>query len=83
MKLLKENNLMFQGFDFPLGVVVCHLVIKFILSALIRCIRRCCNVKRVNLPWQSIIYSLMVPGIASGVDIGLSNWALSLISISL
>ncbi|XP_020293964.1 solute carrier family 35 member C2-like isoform X1 [Pseudomyrmex gracilis] len=71
------------GFDFPLGVVVCHLVIKFILSALIRCIRRCCNVKRINLPWQSIIYSLMVPGIASGVDIGLSNWALSLISISL
>ncbi|XP_012223273.1 solute carrier family 35 member C2 [Linepithema humile] len=71
------------GFDFPLGVVVCHLIIKFSLSALIRCIRRCCNGKRMNLPWQNIVYSIMVPGIASGVDIGLSNWALSLISISL
>ncbi|XP_026828634.1 solute carrier family 35 member C2 isoform X2 [Ooceraea biroi] len=71
------------GFDFPLGVVVCHLVIKFILAALIRSIRRCCNGKRVNLPWQSIVFSIMAPGIASGVDIGLSNWALSLVSISL
>ncbi|KAG5332164.1 S35C2 protein, partial [Acromyrmex heyeri] len=71
------------GFNFPLGVVVCHLVIKFALSALIRAIRRCYNSKRINLPWQNIIYSIMVPGIASGVDIGLSNWALSLISISL
>ncbi|CAL1679930.1 unnamed protein product [Lasius platythorax] len=71
------------GFDFPLGVVVCHLIIKFTLSALIRCIRRCCTGRRLNLPWQNIIFSIMVPGIASGVDIGLSNWALSLISISL
>ncbi|XP_025074397.1 solute carrier family 35 member C2 [Pogonomyrmex barbatus] len=71
------------GFNFPLGVVVCHLIIKFALSALIRCIRKCYNGKRINLPWQNIIYSIMVPGIASGVDIGLSNWALSLISISL
>ncbi|XP_029161955.1 solute carrier family 35 member C2-like [Nylanderia fulva] len=71
------------GFNFPLGVVVCHLIIKFILSALIRCIRRCCTGRRINLPWQNIIYSIMIPGMASGVDIGLSNWALSLISISL
>ncbi|XP_018397270.1 PREDICTED: solute carrier family 35 member C2 [Cyphomyrmex costatus] len=71
------------GFNFPLGVVVCHLVIKFSLSALIRAIRRCYSSKRINLLWQNIIYSIMVPGIASGVDIGLSNWALSLISISL
>lgn len=71
------------GFNFPLGVVVCHLIIKFLLSALIRCIRRCCTGRRINLPWQNIIYSIMVPGMASGVDIGLSNWALSLISISL
>ncbi|XP_050455638.1 solute carrier family 35 member C2 [Cataglyphis hispanica] len=70
-------------FNFPLGVVVCHLIIKFTLSALIRCIRRCFTGKRINLPWQNIIYSIMVPGIASGIDIGLSNWALSLISISL
>lgn len=70
-------------FNFPLGVVVCHLVIKFALSALIRCIRICCNGKRINLPWQSIICSIMIPGIASGVDVGLSNWALSLIHMSL
>lgn len=55
------------GFNFPLGVVVCHLIIKLILSALIRCIRRCFTGRWI-LPWQNIIYSIMVPGTASGVD---------------
>ncbi|XP_015607112.1 solute carrier family 35 member C2 [Cephus cinctus] len=72
------------GFDYPLGVVVCHLVTKFLLATLVRCIRKCCCGKHpVRLPWQTIIWSLGAPGIASGLDIGFSNWAISLITVFL
>lgn len=73
------------GFNFPLGAVICHLVVKFLLSALIRCIRLCCKGPQyhVKLTWQNIICSLAPPGIASGFDVALSNWSIALITISL
>ena len=46
--------------------------------------RRCSRGRQqLRLPWQAIISSLAAPGIASGLDVGLSNWAVSLITISL
>ncbi|XP_053995025.1 solute carrier family 35 member C2 [Hylaeus anthracinus] len=72
------------GFNFPLTVVICHLAMKFLLSAIIRCVRTCYKrQQQLKLPWQSIIVMVMPVGIASGLDVGLSNWALSLITISL
>ena len=72
------------GFRFPLVAVMCHLVIKFFLSALIRCVRTCYKrQQQVKLPWQSIIWMIMPIGIASGLDVGLSNWALSISTMSL
>ncbi|XP_043677017.1 solute carrier family 35 member C2 isoform X1 [Vespula pensylvanica] len=73
------------GFNFPLGAVTCHLFVKFILSALIRCIRLCYKGSQyyVKLTWQNIICSLAPPGIASGLDVALSNWSIALITISL
>ncbi|XP_035739298.1 solute carrier family 35 member C2-like isoform X1 [Vespa mandarinia] len=73
------------GFNFPLGAVTCHLIVKFALSALIRCIRLCYKGPQyhVKLTWQSIICSLAPPGIASGFDVALSNWSIALITISL
>lgn len=73
------------GFNFPLGAVTCHLVVKFLLSAIIRCIRLCYKGPQyhVKLTWQSIICSLAPPGIASGLDVALSNWSIALITISL
>ncbi|XP_043248362.1 solute carrier family 35 member C2 [Colletes gigas] len=72
------------GFKFPLTAVICHLVIKFLLSATIRCVRTCyMRQQQLKLPWQSIILMVMPVGIVSGLDVGLSNWALSLITMSL
>ncbi|KAG7197651.1 hypothetical protein KM043_016472 [Ampulex compressa] len=72
------------GFDFPLGVVVCHLVIKFLISGTIRAIRKwCAGGQEVKVQWQSVLTSIAPPGVASGLDVGLSNWAISLITMSL
>ncbi|XP_078044022.1 solute carrier family 35 member C2-like [Augochlora pura] len=72
------------GFNFPLTVVICHLIVKFLLSAIRRCFRTCYKgQQQLKLPWKSIIWMVMPIGIASGLDVGLSNWALSLITMSL
>ncbi|XP_017759664.1 PREDICTED: solute carrier family 35 member C2-like [Eufriesea mexicana] len=72
------------GFHFPLIVVICHLLIKFLLSALIRCIKTCWKKQQqLKLPLQNIIAMVMPVSIASGLDVGLSNWAISLITMSL
>lgn len=74
----------FQGFHFPLAVVICHLLVKFLFSAIIRCIRACWKKQQqLKLPLKSIIWMVMPIGIASGLDVGLSNWAISLITMSL
>lgn len=65
-------------------MVICHLLLKFLLSALIRCIKACWKKQQqLKLPLQSIIGMVMPVGIASGLDVGLSNWAISLITMSL
>ncbi|XP_034941807.1 solute carrier family 35 member C2-like isoform X1 [Chelonus insularis] len=73
-----------HGFHYPLGVVICHLLVKLFLAAFIRNIR---SYKRGQqqgrLSWQNILSALAPPGIASGLDIGFSNWAISLITLSL
>ncbi|XP_074097468.1 solute carrier family 35 member C2-like [Cotesia typhae] len=73
-----------HGFHYPLSVVMCHLLVKYFLSAFIRNVK---SYKRgqqqVRLPWQSILSALAPPGIASGLDVGFSNWALSIITLSL
>lgn len=69
---------------YPLGIVICHLVVKFLLSASVRWILECHHgQRRVRLSCQSMVQSIALPGIASGLDIGFSNWALQLLTISL
>ncbi|XP_012286689.1 solute carrier family 35 member C2 isoform X2 [Orussus abietinus] len=73
-----------RGIPFPLSVVACHLIVKFFLATLVRCVRRCYKGhSQVGLPWQNVVCSLAPPGIASGFDVGFSNWAISLITMSL
>ncbi|XP_003743601.1 solute carrier family 35 member C2 [Galendromus occidentalis] len=73
-----------KDFHFPLIVVTCHLVVKFILSWLCRVTytlftRR----QRVLLPWSVYVRHLAVTGFASALDIGFSNWSFEFITISL
>ncbi|XP_014218676.1 solute carrier family 35 member C2 [Copidosoma floridanum] len=70
--------------NYPLLVVCSHLVLKYFLSSFIRYIRKCYKTQQIcQLNWQSMVWILGPPGIASGLDIGLSNWAMSLITMSL
>ncbi|GAB6021398.1 hypothetical protein CHUAL_004008 [Chamberlinius hualienensis] len=73
-----------EDFPFPLSVVICHLVVKFLLAAQLRIILRCWNKKeRVTLAWGDYLRKLSIAGIASAMDIGLSNWSFKYITISL
>lgn len=73
-----------EDFHFPFTVVICHLVVKFILSGMIRCIYQLCTGKqRVVLDWSMYCKQLAPTGIASALDIGLSNWSFEFITISL
>jgi hypothetical protein len=76
--------LIFQEFHFPLSVVVCHLVFKFVTASLCRMIWECCTSKqRIVLNWRNYVKKVAPTGISSGLDIGLSNWGLELIPVSL
>lgn len=83
----------FQEFRFPLFVVLCHYIIKFLLATTCRKLyslyaRRCCGDKAgshnwVRLGWRDYALKVAAVGAAASVDIGLSNWSFQFITISL
>lgn len=73
-----------EGFHFPLSVVLYHLVVKLFLSAVIRLVYRCITGRsRILLDWRTFYRNMAPTGLASGIDIGFSNWGLELVKISL
>jgi len=80
----KMLYLKFQELNFPLSIVVCHLTLKFVIASMCRAVWECCTSKqRVILNWGNFVKKMAPTGIASGLDIGLSNWGLELITVSL
>ncbi|XP_058840166.1 solute carrier family 35 member C2 [Topomyia yanbarensis] len=78
------QRLLLQEFKFPLTVVVYHLCIKLVMSAVVRAIYRCATKKkRILLDWRTSVRKILPTGLASGIDIGFSNWGLELVQISL
>lgn len=74
----------FQTYKFPLSIVVCHLVFKFIVALICRKIYEIRNhQKRVLLCWHNQLHKIAPTGIASGLDIGFSQWGLQLNAVSL
>ncbi|XP_064466383.1 solute carrier family 35 member C2-like isoform X3 [Ornithodoros turicata] len=73
-----------KEFRFPLTVVICHLVVKFILSGLIRQAHQLwTGHPRILLSWAVYVKQLAITGVASALDIGFSNWSFEFITISL
>lgn len=73
-----------EGFHFPLSVVLYHLVVKLFLSAVIRLVYRMITGRsRILLDWRTFYRNMAPTGLASGIDIGFSNWGLELVKISL
>ncbi|KAL3208163.1 hypothetical protein MRX96_009746 [Rhipicephalus microplus] len=68
----------------PLTVVICHLVVKFVLSGLLRLAYQIFTGKpRILLGWAVYVKQLAITGVASALDIGFSNWSFEFITVSL
>jgi hypothetical protein len=73
-----------QGFNFPLTVVMYHLIVKWILSVLVRLVLYLITgMPQLMLPFMTCLRSVGPTGLASGIDVGFSNWGLELVTISL
>ncbi|XP_005190750.2 solute carrier family 35 member C2 [Musca domestica] len=69
---------------FPLSIVTYHLVVKLLIACFIRAIYKCVVGKsRIQLDFRTSVRKMGPTGLASGIDIGFSNWGLELVPISL
>ncbi|XP_015790955.1 solute carrier family 35 member C2 isoform X2 [Tetranychus urticae] len=73
-----------KGFHFPFLVVTCHMIMKFLLSAVVRFIMILVTGNfRATLNCSANVKKLATIGFASALDIGFSNWSFEYITISL
>lgn len=73
-----------KDLKFPLSIVLYHLIIKLVMSTLVRYIYKLSTGKsRILLDWKTSLKKISPTGLASGIDIGFSNWGLELVNISL
>ncbi|OQV11487.1 putative Solute carrier family 35 member C2 [Hypsibius exemplaris] len=73
-----------EVFEFPLTIVTGHFAIKFLLAALVRGIWFISSgTKRPVVSCQNFVTRIGPAGMAAALDIGLSNWSLMFITISL
>ncbi|CAG9558599.1 unnamed protein product [Danaus chrysippus] len=73
-----------KDFHYPLTVVMYHLIVKWVLSVLVRVIMRLITgIPQLLLPFMTCLKSVGPTGLASGIDVGFSNWGLELVTISL
>ena len=69
------NRMLFVTYKYPLSITIIHLIIKFLLSMLLRkCFYMCTSQPRIILNWNLYAKRIIPTGIASALDIGLSNW---------
>lgn len=73
-----------QDFKFPLTVVMYHLIVKWVLSVVVRLVLQVVTGSApLLLPCMTCLRSVGPTGLASGIDVGFSNWGLELVTISL
>lgn len=78
------NQRFIRHFRFPLSITMTHLLTKFCISSFFRWVLYMRTGKeRVTLAWKVYFLKVAPPGVASSLDIGLSNWSFEYISISL
>ena len=69
---------------FPLSIVILHLALKFCLSGLGRFAwSKWTKEERITLTWKQYMSRVALVAIVSGLDIGLSQWSLEYITLSL
>lgn len=71
-------------FKFPLTVVMYHLIVKWLLAVCVRVVLQLITgTPQLILPCMTCLKSVGPTGLASGIDVGFSNWGLELVTISL
>jgi len=69
---------------YPLSIVICHLLTKFFLASCVRIAwESWTKLKKPTLSWKPYVSQIAPAGIASALDIGLSNWSFEFITVSL
>ncbi|KAG8226789.1 hypothetical protein J437_LFUL002835 [Ladona fulva] len=82
--LVFYQHWLLKFFRFPLSISVCHMVVKFILAGICRTLWECYHHRdRVTIDWKNYMLKVAPTGLASGLDIGISNWGLELVTVSL
>ncbi|VDN99632.1 unnamed protein product [Rodentolepis nana] len=72
------------AYPYPLSITFTHLLFKFCFAYSLRSLLgKFKNKRNVELSWEKYAIEVSPTGITSALDIGLSNWSLEFITISL
>lgn len=85
------NRYLFVNYKYPLSITIIHLIVKFTAAVTIRTLldltlnSRCGLSKspRLTLDWSTYLSKVVPLGLASAADIGMSNWSLQYITVTL
>nr|XP_022345028.1 solute carrier family 35 member C2-like [Crassostrea virginica] len=78
------NQRFIRHFEVPLSLTMAHLIVKFMVAAFLRTLLSIyLKEDRVLLPWGENLKRIAPTGIASILDIALSNWSFEFITVSL
>uniref|UniRef100_A0A8R1HYQ8 TPT domain-containing protein n=1 Tax=Caenorhabditis japonica TaxID=281687 RepID=A0A8R1HYQ8_CAEJA len=72
-----------KNYKLPLLVVSGHYILKYIFAITIRFIYECLRTPRMRVSFRDQLRYLAPIGICASMDIGLSNWALEFVTVSL
>uniref|UniRef100_A0A1I7XMZ2 TPT domain-containing protein n=1 Tax=Heterorhabditis bacteriophora TaxID=37862 RepID=A0A1I7XMZ2_HETBA len=72
-----------KNYKLPLFVVCGHYIFKWLAAIIIRFVCECFSKKRLRLSLKDQLRWLAPIGICASLDIGLSNWALEYVTVSL
>uniref|UniRef100_A0A0N5AUW8 TPT domain-containing protein n=1 Tax=Syphacia muris TaxID=451379 RepID=A0A0N5AUW8_9BILA len=70
-------------YQLPLLVVTGHYLFKYFMALFLRCILECLYSRRSRIPINEQLKMLAPIGICASFDIGLSNWGLEYVTVSL
>ncbi|KAK0422667.1 hypothetical protein QR680_007711 [Steinernema hermaphroditum] len=72
-----------KNYGLPLVCVTGHYFTKYVFAVVVRYVLECCRQRRARLSIHDQLRWLAPIGICASVDIGLSNWALEYVTVSL
>uniref|UniRef100_A0A0M3I0Q7 TPT domain-containing protein n=2 Tax=Ascaris TaxID=6251 RepID=A0A0M3I0Q7_ASCLU len=72
-----------KTYRLPLLIAACHYLVKYSMAVVVRCVLECVQGRRTRIGFREQLRWLAPIGICASFDIGLSNWALEYVTVSL